>query len=175
MYIFLASLVSVKFIFDVVVIVLRGLGFRKNSGATFGFVRNLLGATYRFLILSFKTPMYETGEKKHNGILRMQNAMNNETLAAPMFTENPNQLYPDVHFVNNLMPISSNFLESLSIYPKVAYTLGIVPSNFNASAHRNASGTSTTFLNNIVNGNAPNASTNGNAPIIIGNASLRLH
>ena len=36
----------------------------------------------------------------------MQNAIGNETLAAPMYDENPNQFYPQVHVVNNPMLIS---------------------------------------------------------------------
>ena len=49
---------------DVVVIVLRGLEIRKGSGANFGFVRTMLGATFDSFVLSLQTPMYEIGENK---------------------------------------------------------------------------------------------------------------
>ena len=51
--------------------------------------------------------MYDVDENKSNGNLRMQNARGNETLAAPMYEENPNQLYLQVYIVNNPTPISS--------------------------------------------------------------------
>ena len=54
----------VMFIIDVVLIVLRGLEIRKVSGATFGFVRTMLGATFDLFVLSLQTPMYESDENK---------------------------------------------------------------------------------------------------------------
>ena len=96
----------VKFIIDFVVIVLRGLEIRKVAGVTFGFVRTMLGATFHLFVLSLQTPMYETDENKNNENIRMQNVTGNETLAAPMYEENPTSLYPHVHFVNNPIPIS---------------------------------------------------------------------
>ena len=114
---FFACFLLVKFIIDVVVIVLRGLEFRKVFGATSGFVRILLGATFHLFVLSLQTPMYENDENKNNGNLRMQNITGNETLAAPMYEENPTSLYPHVHIVNNPMPISSNVAESLGNDP----------------------------------------------------------
>ena len=98
----------VEFNIDVVVIVPRGLEIRKVSGATFGFGETMLGATFNLFILSLQTPMYETNENKNNGNLCMQNAIGNEALAAPMNEENPNQLYSQVHIVNNPMSINSN-------------------------------------------------------------------
>ena len=77
------------FIIDVVVIVLPGLEFRKVSGATFGFVKTMLGATFHLFVLSLQTPMYETDENKNNGNIRMQNVTGKETLAATMYEENP--------------------------------------------------------------------------------------
>ena len=41
--------------------------------------------------------MYETDETKKNGILRMKNVTGNETLAAPMYEENPTSFYRHVH------------------------------------------------------------------------------
>ena len=49
---FFACFLLVKFLIDVVVIVLRGLEIRKVSGATFGFVRTMLGATFHLFVLS---------------------------------------------------------------------------------------------------------------------------
>ena len=49
---FFACFLSVKFLIDVVVIVLRGLEIRKVSGATFGFVRTMLGATFHLFVFS---------------------------------------------------------------------------------------------------------------------------
>ena len=54
---FFACFLLVKFLIDVIVIVLRGLEIRKVSGATFGFVRTMLGAIFRFLVVSLQTPM----------------------------------------------------------------------------------------------------------------------
>ena len=55
--IFLACFLLIKFVMDVVVIVLRRFELRKVSCATFGFVRTMLGATFHLLTLSQKTPM----------------------------------------------------------------------------------------------------------------------
>ena len=77
----------VTFIIDATVIVFRGLELRKVSGATFGFVRTILRATFHLFVLSLQTPMYETDESKSNGNLRMQNVTGNESLAAPMYGE----------------------------------------------------------------------------------------
>ena len=94
------------FIVDVVVFVLRELEISLVSGAIFGFARTMLGATFHLFVLSLQTPMYETDEKKNNGNLRMQNITGNETLAAPMFEENPTALYP--HTVNSRYCEQSN-------------------------------------------------------------------
>ena len=102
----------------------------------------------------------------------MQNAIGNETLAAPMYEENPNQLYPQVHIVNNPTPICSNLSEPLRNDPNVVYPLGNVPPNFDASTHGNAPSPSSTFLNNSINGIAPNTSNKGNAPNNNGNVPL---
>ena len=88
---------------DIVVIVFRGLAIRKVSGATFGFVRTMLGATFHLFVLSLQTPMYETDENKN---IRVQNVTGKETLAAPMYKENPTSLYPHGHIKNNPVPIS---------------------------------------------------------------------
>ena len=76
----------------------------------------------------------------------MQNEKGIETLAAPMYEENPNQLYPQVHIVNNPMPISSKLSEHLGNDLNVVYPLGNVPPNLNASTHGHAPSTSRTFL-----------------------------
>ena len=109
---FFACSILVKFFIDVVVIVLRGLEIRKVSGAAFGFVRTMLGATFHLFVLSLQIPMYDTDENKINRKIRMQNVTGNETLAAPMYQGNPTLLYPHVHIVNNPNPISSNITES---------------------------------------------------------------
>ena len=46
--IFFACFILVKFVIDVFVIVLRGLEILKISGATFGFVRTMVGAFFHF-------------------------------------------------------------------------------------------------------------------------------
>ena len=61
---FFACFLLVKFVIDVVVIVLRGLEIRKSSGATFGFVRTMLGATFQLFVLSLQTPLYENVENE---------------------------------------------------------------------------------------------------------------
>ena len=61
---FFACFLLVKTLIDVVVIVLRRLEIRKVSGATFGFVRTMLGATFHLFVLSLQTPMYETDENQ---------------------------------------------------------------------------------------------------------------
>ena len=169
---FFACFLSVKFLIDVVVIVLRVLEIRKVSGATFGFVRTMLGATFDLFVLSLQTPMYETDENKNNGNIRMQNVTGNETLAAPMYEENPTSLYPQVHIVNNPLPISSNIAESQGNDPNLFHSSGNATLNSIVSTHGNAPSTSSAFWNNSIDGNAPNTSNNGNAPNSNGNAPL---
>ena len=112
----------VKFIFDVVVIVRRGLEAGKFSVANFSFVRTKLSATFRLFILSLQTPMYETDKNRN---LRMQNAIGNQTSAAPLYEENPNQLHTQVHIVKNPMPFSSNLSGNLGNGPNVVYSLAL--------------------------------------------------
>ena len=109
---FFACFLLVKFIIDVVVIVLRGIEIRKVSGASSDFVRTMLCATFHLFVLSLQTPKYETDGNKNIGNLRMQNVTGNETLAAPMYEEYPTSLYPHVHIVNNLILISSNIVQT---------------------------------------------------------------
>ena len=160
---FFACFLLVKLYIDVV-IVLRGLEIRKVSGATFGLVRTMLGATLHLFILSLQTPMQDSDKNKANGNLGVQNEIVNETLAAPMYEENSNQLYPPGNIVNNPIPISSNLSESLGNDTNVVYPLWNVATNFNDSAQGNARSTSSTFFNNSINGNVPISSNNGNAP-----------
>ena len=162
----------VKINIDVVVIVLRGLEKRKFSGAIFGFVRTLLGATFHLFVLSLQTPKYETVENINHGILRTQNVTGNEILAAPMYKENPISLYPHVHVVNNPITISSNITESQGNYPDVFHSSGNAPPNSIVSTHGNVPCASNSFLNNSINGNAPNTPNKGNAPNSNGNAPL---
>ena len=61
---FFACFRLVKLKIDVVVIVFRGLEIRKISGATFGSVKTMLGATFHFFFPSLQTPMYESDENK---------------------------------------------------------------------------------------------------------------
>ena len=89
-----------------------------------------------------------------------------------MYEENPNQLYPQVHIVNNPMPIGSNISDRLGNDVNVVYPSGNVPPNFNASTHGNAFSSSSTFLKDSFNGNAPKTSDNGIAPKNHGNAPL---
>ena len=159
-----ACFLLVNFIIDVLVIVLRGLEIRKVSGATFGFVRTMLGATFHLFVLSLQTPMYETNENKNNGNLRMQNVTGIETLAAAMYEEDPTSLYPHVHTVNNPIPISSNITESQGNDANVFHSSGNAPLNSIVNIHGNAPSTSSAFWNNSIDKNAPNSSNNGNAP-----------
>ena len=138
---FFACFLFVKFIEDVVVIVLRGLEIRKDSGATFGFVRTMLGATFYLFVLSLQTPMYETEKSKNNCNLCMQNVTDNETLAGPMYEERPTSLYPHVHIVNNPIPISSSITELQGNDPNVFHSSGNAPLNSIVSTHGNASKT----------------------------------
>ena len=124
----------------------------------------MLGATFHLFVLSLQTPMYETDENKNNGNLGMQNITSNETLAAPMYEENPTSLYPHVHIVNNPIPICSNITESEGKDPNVFHSSGNAPLNSIVSTHGNAPSTSSAFWNNSIDGNAPNTSDNGNAP-----------
>ena len=77
-----------------------------------------------------------------------------------MYEENLNQLYTQVHVVNNPLPMKSNLSESLRSDTNVVYTLEIDLSNFNASSHGKTSSTSSTFLTNSFIGKAPNTPTN---------------
>ena len=105
----------------------------------------------------------------------MQNVTGNETLAAPMYEENPTSLYTHVHIVNNPFPISSNITERQGNDPNVFHSSGNAPLNSIVSTHGNAPSTSSAFWNNSIDGNAPNTSNNGNAPNSIGNAPLPPH
>ena len=169
---FFPSFLLVKFLIDVVVVVLRGLEIRKDSGATFGFVRTMLGAIFHLFVLSLQTPMYETDENKNIGTIRTQNVTGNEILAVPIYEENPTFLYPHVHIVNDPLPISSSITESLGNDPNVFHSSGNAPLNSIVSTHGNAPSTSSAFWNNSIDGNFPNTSNNGKAPNNNGNAPL---
>ena len=169
---FFACFLLVKFIIDVAVIVLRGLEIRKVSGATFSFVRTMLGATFHLFVLSVQTPLYEADENKNNGNIPMQNFTGNETLAAPMYEESPTSLYFHVHIVNNPIPISLNITESQGNDPNVFHSSGNAPLNSIVSIQANVPSTSNAFWNNSIDENAPNTSNNGNAPNNNGNAPL---
>ena len=84
-----------------------------------------------------------------------------------MYKENPNQLYSQVHIVNNQRPISSNLSQPLRNDSNMVYPLGNVRPNLGAGTHGNAPSTSSTSLKNSINGNAPNTSNNGSAPTTI--------
>ena len=116
--------------------------------------------------------MYETDENKNKSDLRMQNVTGNETLAAPRYEENPTSLYPQVHIVNNPIPISSNITESQGNDPNVFHSSGNATLNSIVSTHGNAPSTSSVFWNSSIDGNAPNTSNNRNAPNSNGNAPL---
>ena len=150
---------SVKFNNDAAVVVFRGLEIQKVSGANFGFVRIMLGATFLLFVFSLQTPMYETDENKNNCNLRMQNVTGNETLAALIHEENPTSLYPHVHIVNNRIPISSNMTESQRNDPNVFLSSGNPPLISIVITHGNVSSTSSTFWNNSIDGKVPNTST----------------
>ena len=183
---FLACFFLVKFLVDVVVIVLLEHGNRKVPAATFGFDRTMLGAIFHLFVLSLQTSMYETDENKNNGTPRMQNITRNETLAAPMYEESSTSLYPHVHIVTNPIPISPNKTESQGKDSNVFQSSGIALLNSNVSAHEKAPSTSSTFLitsikenapstsiiflNNSIKGNVPISSDNRSAPNCNGNA-----
>ena len=116
--------------------------------------------------------MYEADENKNNGKVRMQNGTGKETLAAPMYEENPTLLYPHVHIVNNPIPISSNITESQGNDPNVFLSSGIAPLNSIVSTQGNAPSTLSTSWSNSIGGNAPNTSNNGKAPNSNENAPL---
>ena len=107
---------------------------------------------------------------KKNGNHRMHNAKGKETLAALMYDKDPNQLYLQMHNMNNPMPICSNLSEFLGNNPNVVYPLRIVPPNFNGSAQSNATITSSTFLNNRTERIAPNTYKRGKVRNNKGNA-----
>ena len=118
----------VKFVIDVVVNVLRGLEIRKVSGATFGFVRNMLGATFHLFVLSLQTSMYENEENKRISNGSPQNLAGNGSIAAQMYEENPTLLYPQVHLINNPIAIGSNLNERQKIHPNVLNQIENAPS-----------------------------------------------
>ena len=70
----------------------------------------MLGATLPLFIPSLQTPTSDSNENKTKGNLRVQITIGKETLAAPMYKENSNNLYPQVHIVNNPMPIVQIYL-----------------------------------------------------------------
>ena len=118
----------------------------------------------------------------------MQNVTGNETLAAPIYGENPTSLYPQLDVMQNPRPISPNMFESLANNTSVFHSPRNGPLNSIVSTHRSAPSTSraflnnnfkaiapctaTTFLNNTVNRNAPTTLNDGNVPNSNGNAAL---
>ena len=101
-----------------------------------------------------------------------ENVTGNETLAAPMYEENPTSLYPHVHIVKIPIPISSSITESEGKDPKVFHSSGNAPLNLIVSTHGNAPSTSSAFWNDSIGGNTPNISKNRNAPKSSRNAPL---
>ena len=93
-----ACLHLVKFNIDFVVIVFRRLETQDVPGANFGYIGTMLGSTFHSLFLSQQTLMYDSDEYKPNGNLSMQNAIGTETLAAPIYKENPNAIVPSGTF-----------------------------------------------------------------------------
>ena len=132
----------------------------------------MLGGTFHFFIFSLQTPMYEADESKNFGNLRWHIVTGNETLAAPMYEENPTSLHPHVHIVNNPIPICSNITESQGNDHNVFQRSGKAFLNSIVISHENPPSTSSIFWNNIIDGNAPYTSNNGNAPNSNGNAPL---
>ena len=167
---FSACFLLEKFFVGVVVIDLRGYENRKVFGATFGFVRTLLCATFHLFVLSLQIPMFQTGEK--NGNIRIENVTGEETLTSPLYKIHPTPLYSHVHIVMNPIPISSNITETQRNDPNVFHSSGFVPLNSIVSAYWIVSSTSTTFLINSINGHASNTSNNGNVSSSSGNTPL---
>ena len=132
----------------------------------------MLGATFHLFVLLLQTPMCETDKNENNGHLHLRKVTGKDTLAAPMYEENPTSLYPHVHVVNNPIPISSNITESHGKDPSVFHSSENTALNSFVSTHGKAPFTSSTFSNNIIDGNAPNTSNNGNAPKSNGNAPI---
>ena len=153
----------VKFVIDVVVIVLRGLEIRKVSGATFGFVRTMSGATFHLFVLSLQTPMYENEENERTSNGPLQNLAGKRPISAPMYEENPTLLYPQVHLMNNSIAIGSNFNERQTIEPNVKNQTGNAPNTFNTFLQGTNGNNST--------GNAPNTSVVENTPSMSDNNS----
>ena len=165
---FFACFLLVKFVIDVVVIVLRGLEIRKNSGATFGFVRTMLGATFNLFVLSLQTPMYENEENKRISNGFSQNPAGNRPIAAPMYEENPTLLYPQVHLLNNPIAIGSTLNERQRADSNVLNQTGNAPSTLNTFLQNNNGNNSSGNAPTTVNENAPSTSnnnSNGNAPL----------
>ena len=165
----MACFLLVTFAIDVALIVLRGFEIRKVSGATFGFVRTMLGGTFHLFVLSLQTPMYENEENKRTSNGPPQNLAGNRSISAPMYEENPTLLYPQVHLMNNPIAIGSNFNERQRIESNVLNQTGNAPNSFNTFLQSTNSNNST--------GNAPNTfvventsstsdnHSNGNAPL----------
>ena len=153
---FFACFLLVKFVIDVVVIVLRGLEIRKVSGATFGFVRTMLGATFHLFVFSRQTPMYKNEENKRISNGSPQNLAGNRSIAAPMYEENPTLLYPQVHLMNNQIAIGSSLIERQRIDSNVLNQTGKAPNTFNPFLQSTNGNNGT--------GNAPNTSVVENTP-----------
>ena len=166
---FFACFLLVKFVIDVVVIVLRGLEIRKISGATFGFVRTMLGATFHLFVLSLQTPMYENEENKRTSNGPPQNLAGNRPISAPMYEENPTLLYPQVHLMNNPIAIGSSLNERQRIDPNVLNQTGNAPITFNTFLQStNGNNSAGNAPNNSVVENTSSTSdnnSNGNAPL----------
>ena len=130
---FFACSLLVEFVIDVVVIILRGLETWKNSGATFGFVRTMLdaGRYFHLFVLSLQTPMYENEENERTSNGPPQNLAGNRPISAPMYEENPTDLYPQVHLMNNPIAIGSNLNARQRTESNTLNQTGNAPNTFN--------------------------------------------
>ena len=54
----------------------------------------MVDAAFQLFYLSLQTPLHETEENKNDGNFCIQNAIGKKTLAAYIYKENANRLYP---------------------------------------------------------------------------------
>ena len=135
----------VKFFINAVVCILCGLELRTVFASTSGFVRATLGTTFHLFILSLQAPMYDPEEHKKLGDFLFAEKKGSKPLSALMYGKNPNQLYPQEHFVKDPMPNTSNQSETIGINFIDFSHMGNVLANFNASAHENVPSTCLKF------------------------------
>ena len=115
-----ACFMSIKFLMDVVIFILRTFEIQKLSKNTIGFWKTLLGASYNLFLLSIVTSIYQTPKDDENS----ENNTNNEPNRSRYLKHtSDNNIYHDNSQIE-LSPLTApetpaSVLEKPHIYPTI--------------------------------------------------------